>query len=1080
MPQPFEVDDYNSSLFNGLSGFWQRFFRDTKDLQAFYKASEQYLGQVYLDLLGSVLSTGIVDTPVFNKEYWKLFLIKENELSFVAGDTVLDDKYKYDMPGSAVSLVLLQNSVFDPSVTFERDVDFTLKDDDGFIYFNRDIFNEVTDTHLDMLVPLSGVAWRYSNIQVGNRLLDYSFSTGNWERDTSVRKGDTLNILAYRGVLVKEGYAGQFIVSGPVAFTIAGDSGKTFDETHVGDIIEVYSSSDPTLVGYYIIDRRHGSDVTTVYLPDGSTFGVSTLWNLPTSTSSADLKWRHYKAIYFDASEELYEIDYFDGAAIIGNYNTPLPLGYVSPLVYAVTRKNYEYTGSVGITNYDPSSATYGATDLGVKHLVPGTVKVYASRVDGYQVTEGIDYAVDYLNGIIRPLPYVNNMTTSAINGSFSMSAHVFRVVRYPYYASGIELDPIQDIGSTIEITESTHYPIGIYTITSIDASYSPRYSLTLTDSSGVILPINTTESGVHWTYRKRLDAPYWNPASLVRSATYEFRSEVFLSAGGRIEELTNNNVRELGLWVPEVLVDRFTLYNNYGYLLNRFSASSETYKNFLRGIMYLYTSGPKLYVVEAALNVAAGYPVIRSDGEVFTGYNNGVISSGSDGVITDGATKVFTSASATFTDADIGGWLVISNSINEANQGKFKIESVTDDHTAVLNSEFPMVIETGLGWLVSWDYAKTITTQSTQGTNRTYSFPLNIPLRADLEDASNYNKLTFESFEILTTAFIVTDYLEDPEWWHDKFIPSILWPNTTADRRFATTKLYASLIDPEDALCVDDPGAYLDADDTGLVLAPTDGIGNPVDIYRHGTAFCLMDQYLKFHMFFVDIDYRVDLTMQFRDDIANIIIIVKPSYTYPYIESGDIFIDSQELFDTLSLIPGLDFSGIDGLTFANCELSLDQPYNLDDFYRYEVYDGASQALASPPAAPFTLAIGVGHRLVQCAIHATVDSVDVLEGVDYTIDLDPESVTHGLVTPLTSWDAAADITFTARAVVLVNEDDGTPDTTIGFTPLMLDGLEPGYVRYTLEAPYNRVEFIERALGISIDTNYPVGVPYTYL
>jgi len=1078
MPQPFEVDDYNSSLFNGLSGFWQRFFRDTKDLQAFYKASEQYLGQVYLDLLGSVLSTGIVDTPVFNKEYWKLFLIKENELSFVAGDTVLDDKYKYDMPGSAVSLVLLQNSVFDPSVTFERDVDFSLKDDDGYIYFNRDIFNEVLDANLNTLVPLSGVAWRYSNIRVGNSLMDYSFPTGNWERDTSVRKGDTLNLLAYRGVLVQEGNVGQFVVSGPVAFTVAGDS-KTFDSTNVGDIIEVYSASDPTLVGYYLIDRLHGSDLSTCYLPDGSLLGVSTLCNLPTATSSADLKWRHYKAIYFDASDELYEIDYFDGAAVIGNYNTPFPLDYALPLVYAVTRKSYDCTNSVPISSYN-FGPTHGASDLSVKHLVPGSVSVYASRNDNRAVTENIDYAVDYLRGIIQPLAYVDSVNQSGTNGSFSRSSHKFRVTRYPYYSSGIVLDPIQDVGSKINITSSTHYATGIYTIVSIDDSVSSRYSLVLADDSGVTLPINITESSVHWSFIKNLNAPYWSPTSTA-FCSYEFRTEVFLSAGGRIAELTSNNVREVGLWVPEVLVDRFTLYNNYGYLLNRFSASSETYKNFLRGIMYLYTSGPKLYVVEAALNVAAGYPVIRSDGEVFTAYNNGVISSGSDGVITfTTPNKIFTSASAAFTEADTGGWLVTTNSINEANQGKFKIESVTDEHTLVLDSEFNMVTESGLEWVVSWDYVKTVTTQNTQGISRTYSFPLNIPLRTDLEDVSNYNKLTFESFEILTTAFVVTDYLEDPEWWHDKFIPSILWPNTTADRRFATTKLYASLIDPEDALCVDDPGAYLDADDTGMVLAPTDGLGNPVDIYRHGTAFCLMDQYLKFHMFFVDIDYRVDLTMQFRDDIANIIIIVKPSYTYPYIESGDIFIDSQELYDTLSLIPGLDFSGIDGLTFANCELRIDQPYNLDDFFRYETYDGESQALASPPAAPFTLAVGVDERIVQCTIHATVDGIDVLEGIDYTIDMDPESVTHGLVTPLTTWDVAADVTFTARTVVLFNEDDGTPDTTIGFTPLMLDGLEPGYVRFTLEATYNRTEFIERALGISIDTNYPVGVPYTYL
>ena len=1079
MPQPFEVDDYNSSLFDGLSGFWQRFFRDTKDLQAYYKASEQYLGQVYLDLLGSVLSTGLVDTPVFNKEYWKLFLIKENELTYSEGQYATDDKYKYDMPGTAVSLVLMQNSIFDPSVTFECDVDFTLKDDDGFVYFNRDIFNEVTDPSLGIDVPLSGVAWRYSNIRVGNKLVDYGFTSGDWEKDTAVKKGDTLNIHAYRGPLVQEGNAGQFVVTGEVAF-VKETSLTDFDDTHAGDILEIYASpSNPAYVGFYLIDRLHTSLATTVYLPNTS---GNTLHNLPTATSAADLKWRHYKAIYFNEEEEQYEIDYFDGVNVIGNYNTPFPLDYTPPLVYSVIRRAYDYTGAHLINPYD-YTPTHGATSLH-KHLIPGTVRVYASRagIPKAPVAEGIDYNVDYIHGIIYPLEHIDNRSTAASDGNFSGSSHKFEVARYPDSLGGIELDLIQDIGATITITSSVNYLLGAYTIEAIDASSPAIYSLTLADTDGVTLAINITEPGISWNFTKRADAPYWDPGSSVNTCTYEYMTEVFLSAGGRIDELASNNVRELSLWVPEVLVDRFDLYNNYGYLLNRFSASSESYKNFLRGVMYLYTSGPKLYIVEAALNVAAGYSVIRSDGEIFTGYSNGINSSGSDGVLVAvGTSKVFTSASASFTSSDIGGWIVFPGTVNDANDDKYKISEVTDEHTLVLDSEFDMASESALEWLVSWDYLKTVTTVTTAGVSRTYSYPFNIPMRTDLEDPSNYNKLTFESFEILTTAFTVTDYVEDPEWWNDKFIPTILWPNSPADRRFATTRLYASVLDPEDSACIDDPGLFLDADDTGMVLTPTDGLGsNEVDIFRHGAAFCLMDQYLKFHMFFVDIDANVDLTPQFRDDLVNIVLIVKPSYTYPYVESGDLFIDSMTLLDTLTLEFGFDFSGLDGIQFSDCGLRIDQPYSLDDFYRYKVYDTASQRIAAPPVSPFTLAVVVGERIVQHTILSTISGTRVLEGRDYTIDLDPDSVTHGLVTPLTTWDAAADVTFTARTVVLHHDDGIVPvDTTIGFTPLMLDGLEPGYVRATLASPYAKEEFIERAIGITIDTNYPRGVSYTY-
>jgi len=975
MPQPFEIDDYASSLFDGLSGFWQRFFRDTNDLHAFYRASEQYLGQVYLDLLGSVLSTGINDTPIFNKEYWKLFLIQERDLAFVESAYASEDRYKYDMPGTAVSLVLMQNSIFNPSVTFEKDIDFDLKDDDGYVYFRRDIFNEVIDPATGMLSPLSGVASRLTEISVGNNLTDASFPVGSlWEQDTPVRKGDTLNILAYRGVFVQQGVGGQILATGDTSFVAA--AGAVFDDTHIGDIIEVYESGTGDYVGYYLILNTHLTDPKTVYLD--ATF------NLPTVTSAADLKWHHYKAVYFDTTDERYEIDYFDKEKIIGNYDTPFPLQYQNPLVYSVIRD----TEPNSIVGMDLSNAA-GPQALLIDRtlvMIPGTLVVNALRVDSVAVQEGVDFVVDYDRAILTVLPFSGGTTK---------------------------------------------------------------------------------------------DDPYWDPSSVIHVCSFEYRKQVLLSAGGRINEMALNHVRELSLWVPEVMVDRYTLYNNYGYLLNRFAASSETYKAFLRGIMYLYVSGPKLYVVESALNVAAGYPVITADGEIFTNYDSGVNATGTDGVFVSGDHYMFSSASAAFTNDDMGAWLVINATINEANKNKFKIIQVVDANNIEVEAAYPVVDETGLDWTLSWTYQQAVTTRTTSGDVRYYKYPLNVPLRTDLLDTSNYDKLTFESFEILTTAFQVTDYIEDPQWWHDKYIPGILWPNTTADRRFATTMLYANVIDPDDDARIDDPGLFMDADDQGIVVAPTNGLGvTSVDTYRHGAAFCIMDQFLKFHMFFVDVDPAVDLSAQFRDDMANLVLIVKPSYTYPYVETGDVFIDNLTLWDTLRTEFGFEFA-LDGIQIADCDLRMDQPYSMGDYYRYKFYNGSSQGIISPPAAPFTLAVLAGERIVNCTLGVTVSGVQVLEGTDYTIDLDPESLTHGLVTPLTAWDRAADITFTARTVVITNELDGTPDTTLGFTPLMIDGLQPGYVRATIAAPYEREEMVERAIEVKIDTNYPAGTSYVY-
>jgi len=978
MPQPFEIDDYASSLFDGLSGFWQRFFRDTNDLHAFYRASEQYLGQVYLDLLGSVLSTGIGDTPVFNKEYWKLFLIQERDLTFVEGEYVSDDCYRYDMPGTAVSLFLMQNSIFNPSVTFEKDIDFDLKDDDGYIYFRRDIFNEVVDPNTGLLSPLSGVAWRMTEITVGNTLTDAALPEGSlWESSTNVKKGDTLNLMAYRGVKLRNGTVGQIITTGVPFFV--GDAGTVFDETSVGDIIEVYESGTGDYVGYYLILEIHMTDVNTVYLD--ATF------NVPTVTSAADLKWRHYKAVYFDAQDEIYEIDYFDKEKIIGNYNTPLPLQYQYPLVYSVIREAADgYTPGVSLS---PS----GYTDLlgdflsgdRTRVLIPGSIEVHALRLDGIVITE----------------------------------------------------DPINEKG------EGYDYMVDYY-----------RGRLTVITPGG-------------WS---TIIAPTCN---------YRYKTQVLLSAGGRINELAYNQVREMSLWVPEVMVDRYTLYNNYGYLLNRFSASSETYKAFLRGIMYLYVSGPKLYVVEAALNVAAGYPVIIADGEILTNYDSGVNATGTDGVFTSGDQYFFSSASASFTSDDLGAWLDVTSVLNAANNNKFKVIAVVDSNTLEVEAEYPVIDEVGMDWVLSWTYQQTVITITTSNEVRYYKYPLNVPMRTDILDPSNYDKLTFEAFEILTTAFQVTDYIEDPQWWHDKYIPSILWPNTTADRRFATTLLYENIINPTDDARIDDPGLFLDADDQGIVVAPTEGLSAELaDIYRHNVAFCIMDQFLKFHMFFVDIDPAVDLTAEFRDDMANLVLIVKPSYTYPYVETGDVFVDNMYLTDTFDHEFGFEFT-LDGIQFADCSLKIDQPYSMGDYYRYVFYNASSQGIASPSAIPFTLAVPTGERIVNCTIHATIDGVQVLEGIDYTIDFDPESLTHGLITPLTVWDVAADITFTARTVILYNALSGTPDTTLGFTPLMIDGLQPGYVRATIAAPYEKTEMVERALEIKIDTNYPAGTPYVY-
>lgn len=82
----------------------------------------------------------------------------------------------------------------------------------------------------------------------------------------------------------------------------------------------------------------------------------------------------------------------------------------------------------------------------------------------------------------------------------------------------------------------------------------------------------------------------------------------------------TVERYRELAFWVPDTQVDAYDLYLNYGYLLDYFAPSSESYRALLRGIIQYFTLGPTTQHLTSALNVMLGLPLIRDDDEVLQG----------------------------------------------------------------------------------------------------------------------------------------------------------------------------------------------------------------------------------------------------------------------------------------------------------------------------------------------------------------------------------------------------------------------------------------------------------------------------
>lgn len=960
MPHPFHIGDQKSALLEGLSSFWQRLFADYKDLDALYQASEIYLGQVYLDLLSRVLNIGIVDAPIFNKEYWKLFPIRENDIAYAEGAVPEEDRYKYLMPGSQVDTDFIQNTIFNPTVTFEKNVDFDVFGSDGYIQFFTDPFCGYQDEDTDEWFPVKGVPWRYVDIAVGNSFEDMDH-TGDWRDDTDVKRGDVLRMISSGGprVYPASGVAtgGQFLsVGGELLFLDTTSTHTFLADKHEGDFIHVTGATgvDEVFNGYYTIKRKVGAH--TVALNETSFAPLN-------SSAGSNLQWQHTKGVRLGTVQD-YTIDYCDGIYLVGEADNPFSLERAAPISYSVIRE----VPDAKIIGFGLPVGFYPYAYFGVRHIKEGSLKVYAKRSDGSAVVEGEDYAVDYIRGRIS-----------------------------------------------------------------------------------------------------KLDGGDWDDSLSLNRCDFEYYKEVLSGAGGKAEKKTLGRVKQLALWAPEVQVDNFHLYYNYGYLLNRFSPSSDTYKEFLRGIMYLYTSGPVLQRIAAAMNLAAGYPVIFSDGEVLQGYESGVREEGTDGELY--TNDRFSSAGYTFTESDVGGYLIISDSVSEKNTGRFRIDSLVDSHTVLLSTSYGFDAEVGLTWKLSWDYTQRVTTDQ-----NVYEYPLYVPVKEALMDPSNFGKKTFVAFEPLTDAFMVVDYIEDPMWWHTETIPSIIW-DETRKRRLSSTRLYENICNPIDDARVGDPGLYCDGDDEGNIAVEQPAL-------RHNVAFVLFDRLLKMHMFNVRIADDLELSDSFRNDLEDLILVAKPSGTYPMVDVGDEFFDSLELYDIFDIASiKFNFGEFESISVVDNRLIVGEtPLLVGDYFRYETVPVTAHGSAPPaPGSSFVAApANPNLKWISLILNSTIGGVPVREGIDYTVDYDPYSPTHGTVTisPTSDpWDAV-NIEYRGQAIELDNNGvTPVPDTTLGFTPIHVNGDDPSKVRQDVsQAPF-KTEHLDRPVSLAIDAGG--GTPYTY-
>lgn len=416
------------------------------------------------------------------------------------------------------------------------------------------------------------------------------------------------------------------------------------------------------------------------------------------------------------------------------------------------------------------------------------------------------------------------------------------------------------------------------------------------------------------------------------------------------------------------------------------------------------------------------------------------------------------------------------------------------------------MVTESPVDWVISHTYTKTVTTD-----RATYSFPYYVPIREDVMNSSNFNLLTFEAFEPLTVGFTVTDYLEDPTWWHNKIIPPTIWEDEPTTRRTVSNLLYEHVIGADDDSHIGDPGLYIGADEEGNVFTPTEpGTLTRVSLYRHNVAFFLFDQYLKMHMYYIEIDGDLELDDEFKTDLEELVLVAKPSYTYTIVEPNEAFIDDVILTDVFSIPEfGLHFGGdyddgLDSLHLANNELKIgdtDFPWYIGDFFRYK--NGLTETTASSYANPvpvgtiFTVPnIPSGAGLLNLVIDGTrtVDGDMMLEGRDYTVNWLAEDP-PGTPNP-DAWQVEILSEYNqpgvgptdpiSCTVWYAERLNGSYDTTLGWTPIHIGGLNPWYIRmgaldpssptFAAEWEALRTEYVDRPVQLTIVDG---GGSYTY-
>lgn len=859
------------TFLHGLSDFWVSFFRDPALLRAFYDGTQVAMGQLYLELCQNVLAPSLDHAPAFDREYYRLLVVREHEVRAVEGPTAADDRFYWPDPEWVEGIGAIANRVVAPTAVLGPD-EFEVAA--GVVAFRHDPFRWGGDDPLPGF-PVRPASWTAPATYASHRRTDWAAA--------GVRPGDVLQVRLQSAVPVEATVAQ---VAGERLALAAAPEGFAEGAGHRALRARVYRTPfDARVVGERVPTPRRVEKVT------GAFAGGTTDFQCPAIDVGAipAAQWADRYLFVADAVEPsnsgFYRVLSASDFAHAATLDRATPFT-ASPLVDAYLVDMGEFNGGDA-----------PAFPLARTHVTPGTLVLGARRHDartldgvaypaGGDVVEGVDYAVDYDAGVVRLLaPWRPATTASASYAWRLLVAEESYPTRGDWFPSSYARGDVVRSGGRVYVC--------------VVAS---------SDASGIL------------------------PAEWETFAP--FAVDVALPT------------REMAMWAVDARVDRDLLYNNFGHLLGFRKRSGEPYRAFLQGVSQLFLRGPSVARFESALNVAAGLPVVREDGETTVAYDDGYVALGKTGLAQatgstrvglgavvvdeavgeggvtdavgstlraepgsflagdvgavvslrvadrgyvhvvaavgpDGAEAVLDPAPETaadvrwrvrhragnrqlrsdhplvdhlFTDADLGaeieilaergadwrpwasyleGDVVLYRGKSYAavapssaavfapadwrrlpplpprNVGTFRIASVDGPRQVTLDAPFGLTDASHVRWRLTREGRATLTTD-----RRTYRLPVGVPVRAEAVAPGH----VFAAFEAIADAIRVRDYVTDPTWWRDVAVPPELMGLDVEEavRRRVTSDFVPNVLDPVDRALVGDPGLRLDADDEG------------------------------------------------------------------------------------------------------------------------------------------------------------------------------------------------------------------------------------------------------------------------